>query len=204
MLNTRFEPLLEKDRFYSFCEGLEEKIKGINLGIIVDKHSAILGLPNLQEIKKFPNRTHRDLCKFASKNEPEWQEVAYYLDHAARSALNTFSYSPNTLKCKEMFKELTWHMEDPHEQTLALPEAIERAEAILIKIGTESESSNQLHQMETQVLDLKAGLILILSWFLSSFSPILGFISTLIYVSGQSGTTRVAIERKAEEARQSE
>jgi valyl-tRNA synthetase len=58
--------------------------------------------------------------------------------------------------------------------------------------------------METQVLDLKAGLILILSWFLSSFFPILGLISTLIYVSGQSGTTRVAIERKAEEARESE
>jgi hypothetical protein len=58
--------------------------------------------------------------------------------------------------------------------------------------------------MEIQVLDLKAGLMLILSWFLYTFFPILGFISTLIYVSGQSGTARNAIERKAEEARRSE
>jgi hypothetical protein len=34
ILNTRFEPLFEKYRFYSFCEGLEENMKGINPGIV--------------------------------------------------------------------------------------------------------------------------------------------------------------------------
>ncbi|KAF2180982.1 hypothetical protein K469DRAFT_591005, partial [Zopfia rhizophila CBS 207.26] len=113
MLNAKFKPLLERYRFFSFCETLSEG----NLGIIVHKDSAILGLTDLQEVKIFPNRSHRTICKFASAVEPEWEQVSDILYHAANSAVKSFSYSPTVLERKKMFKDFSWHLEGTYKSS---------------------------------------------------------------------------------------
>lgn len=57
--------------------------------------SATLDLPDSQEVKLYPNRTHRTICKFASSSEPEWKQIADILIRGATIAANFTDYSPN-------------------------------------------------------------------------------------------------------------
>lgn len=81
-LSERFRPLLDAFKFFSICETMPEHF-GIDVGLvslvssktmksmcssdevgqIVQPDSAVLGLPDSQEVKLYPNRTHRTICK---------------------------------------------------------------------------------------------------------------------------------------------
>ncbi|KAH6960032.1 hypothetical protein BKA56DRAFT_701408 [Ilyonectria sp. MPI-CAGE-AT-0026] len=111
-LNARFQPLLSAFMFLSVCETLpEETPQGISLGTIVHKDSAILGLSDREEIKIYPNCTHRTICKFASATEPEWKQVSDIICYAAMRTVNSFDYSPTIHRRKKMFENLSWHLE---------------------------------------------------------------------------------------------
>lgn len=58
------------------------------------KKSALLGLPDSQEIKIYPNRSHTTICKFDGENDPVWEQVSDILYHGALSALEYTGYRP--------------------------------------------------------------------------------------------------------------
>jgi hypothetical protein len=62
---------------------------------IVDRDSATLGLPASQEVKLYPNRTHRTICKFARRSEPEWRQIADIIASGAARAIEFTGYSLN-------------------------------------------------------------------------------------------------------------
>ncbi|KAI1365169.1 hypothetical protein F5Y08DRAFT_187701 [Xylaria arbuscula] len=99
-LSERFSPLLDAFKFFSICETLPDRV-GIDVGLVVERDSAILGLPDSQEVKLYPNRTHRTICKFAHNLEPEWQQISSTLVHGAACATSYIGFSP-TMTVREM------------------------------------------------------------------------------------------------------
>ncbi|KAL9484198.1 hypothetical protein ACSS6W_002987 [Trichoderma asperelloides] len=93
-LSERFGPLLDAFKYFSICETLPDH-SGVEIGLIVETDNAILDLPDSQEVKLYPNRTHRTICKFASSSEPEWKQIADILIRGATIAANFTDYSPN-------------------------------------------------------------------------------------------------------------
>lgn len=58
------------------------------------RKSALLGLPDSQEIKIQPNRSHSTICKFEGENDPVWEQVSDILYHGAMSTLEYPGYRP--------------------------------------------------------------------------------------------------------------
>ncbi|CZR66049.1 uncharacterized protein PAC_15950 [Phialocephala subalpina] len=183
ILSIRFEPLLNRYRFITICETLPEEVNGINLGIIVDKTSAVLELDDSQEGKLFLNRTHKTICKFASNLEPEWKQVLCMLCYGAESAIKSSNHSPMILKRKEMFKDLSWRLEETSEQSLSSKQAIQRAQEVLKNIKEDSEENAHLHEVQQQVDHLNSGVMVLVGWLFSILTPILFAVPILIPLS---------------------
>ncbi|KAL5583814.1 hypothetical protein FOVSG1_015165 [Fusarium oxysporum f. sp. vasinfectum] len=89
-LNTRFEPLHEAYKFYSWIEGLPTP----PFGIIVPPESATLGLQPPKENRRFANRDHKTICKFSGADDPEWIELSQSIVEAANAATKSVYFSP--------------------------------------------------------------------------------------------------------------
>lgn len=112
-LSERFKPLLEAFKFFSIVRRYRTSIMELTwdrkylsesmhnsadiVGKIVERASAILGLPDSQEVRLYPNRTHRTICKFSGIEEPEWQQISGILVQGAACATNYSGYSPSMI-----------------------------------------------------------------------------------------------------------
>ncbi|PYI10351.1 kinesin [Aspergillus sclerotiicarbonarius CBS 121057] len=102
-LSANFDKLLENYQYLSFYETLP--FKGI--GIIVEKHSAVLGLPDSREKAVALNGDHDAICRFPREEDDDYQYVSSLIVELARSATETravmscFSESDSTLLADE-------------------------------------------------------------------------------------------------------
>lgn len=67
--------------------------------------SAKLGLEDIYERKFYPNKTHRNICKFATAGDPSWIEFSDTIADAISCAISTYIYSPNAKKRKQMIEQ---------------------------------------------------------------------------------------------------
>lgn len=82
---------------------------------VVPKESAVLGLPDLREVKVYLNRSHSQICKFSNAEDPEWESTRKVLCQAAEAARSA-NYTPTLSKRQDMFKSIR-----PHHRCTTLP-----------------------------------------------------------------------------------
>ncbi|KAK6952740.1 hypothetical protein Daesc_005034 [Daldinia eschscholtzii] len=83
LIEDDFRQLLESFQILTFYE---TKPMG-RLGIVVDQNSAILGLPGTREKQIALDKDHRNICKFSSHDDPEYQQVADNIASMVYSAI---------------------------------------------------------------------------------------------------------------------
>ncbi|OTB11225.1 hypothetical protein K445DRAFT_26789 [Daldinia sp. EC12] len=83
LIEDDFRQLLERFQILTFYE---TKPMG-RLGIVVDQNSAILGLPGTREKQIALDKDHRNICKFSSHDDPEYQQVAGNIASMVDSAI---------------------------------------------------------------------------------------------------------------------
>jgi hypothetical protein len=71
---------------------------------IVSRESATLGLAPGREIRRFANRSHRQICKFSGADDLEWCELQTALGRAARLATAFTGYSPTMSRRAAIFE----------------------------------------------------------------------------------------------------
>lgn len=190
------------------------------------KHSAILGLSDLQEIKIFPNRSHSTVCKFASAVEPEWKQISETICYAATRAVRAFSYSPTVLKRKEMLQCTSWHLEGTHQSTMRqkathegslvspetgeeavpLQNAIERAQEVLGNLDDAAECSIQISEMRGEIGHLNIHTLTLATWFWSVLEPVMSVLAVIpaFFISALLLPSKPTVMEKAEQVQRSE
>ncbi|RAL05725.1 kinesin [Aspergillus ibericus CBS 121593] len=102
-LSANFDKLLENYQYLSFYETLP--FKGI--GIIVEKHSAVLGLPDSREKAIALNGDHDAICRFSREEDDDYRYVSSLIVELASSAtearamMSSFSESDSMLLADE-------------------------------------------------------------------------------------------------------
>ncbi|PYH97579.1 kinesin [Aspergillus ellipticus CBS 707.79] len=81
-LSSNFDKLLENYQYLSFYETLSFK----SIGIIVEKESAILGLPDSREKTVALNADHEEICRFSCDEDDNYQYVSSLIVELATSA----------------------------------------------------------------------------------------------------------------------
>ncbi|KAJ3571553.1 hypothetical protein NPX13_g5335 [Xylaria arbuscula] len=161
-LSKRFSPLLDAFKFFSICETLPERV-GISVRLIVEPDSAILGLPDSQEVKLYPNRTHRTICKFAHNSDPEWKQISSTLVHGAACAISYTGYSP-TMTVREMpavhSNSRSTFDSDIDMSLDSVQRAIDQAQLIL------ASSAALFNNLEDEEKFLNKGILESISWVL--------------------------------------
>ena len=71
-INEEFPQYCQDLRLYSFYETLP-MVHGLSKSIVVEKDAAVLGYPN--EHSTYLNANHREVCKYADQNDPNYQTV---------------------------------------------------------------------------------------------------------------------------------
>ncbi|KAL1999850.1 hypothetical protein VTN02DRAFT_3893 [Thermoascus thermophilus] len=85
-LFQNFQQQSEKYQFLSFYETRPLK----KIGVIVDKSSAVLNLPDARETRIALDADHKTMCKFASPDEENYKHVSANIVHLANSATKAF------------------------------------------------------------------------------------------------------------------
>ncbi|GKZ47865.1 hypothetical protein AbraIFM66951_011440 [Aspergillus brasiliensis] len=102
-LSANFDKLLENYRYLSFYETLPFK----SIGIVVEKESAVLGLPDSREKAVALNADHEEICRFHCDEDDNYQYVSSLIVELANSGTETrpltscFDESGSTLLADE-------------------------------------------------------------------------------------------------------
>ncbi|RMJ26426.1 hypothetical protein PHISP_02698 [Aspergillus sp. HF37] len=86
-LAANFQQLQENYWYLNFYETLPVK----KIGLVVEKNSATLGLPDSRETMVALGANHETLCRFASEDDENYKHVAALLVDLASSAVDTHS-----------------------------------------------------------------------------------------------------------------
>ncbi|KAL3475982.1 hypothetical protein BJX99DRAFT_270797 [Aspergillus californicus] len=173
-LNARFRPLLEAYRFFTICETKYEVVGGVNIGLIVDKNSAVLKeCP--KQVTYSPNRTHRTLCKFSSM-DPEWHEISGMLRSAANQAVHCVFYNPLPFMRAGILQDRPWNLEDIEERPpIPLCTAITDAENCHKVITQDLQPNGRLYRRQEEINRLNGEVAGSVSWLWSFVMHIIGF-----------------------------
>ncbi|KAL1985939.1 hypothetical protein VTN96DRAFT_7204 [Rasamsonia emersonii] len=85
-LFSNFQQLVKSYQFLSFYETRSFK----NLGLVVDKTSATLNLPDSRETQIALDADHKNICKFASALDENYKQVSRNIVHMANCATKAF------------------------------------------------------------------------------------------------------------------
>ncbi|KAI2923323.1 hypothetical protein CBS147343_872 [Aspergillus niger] len=102
-LSANFDKLLENYKYLSFYETLPFK----SIGIVVEKESAVLGLPDSREKAVALNADHEEICRFHCDKDDRYQYVSSLIVELANSGTeirpltNCFDGSDSTLLAGE-------------------------------------------------------------------------------------------------------
>ncbi|RAH59880.1 hypothetical protein BO85DRAFT_518635 [Aspergillus piperis CBS 112811] len=172
-LNARFRPLLEAYRFFTICETIYEVVGGVNVGLIVDKSSAVLKeCP--KQVTYSPNRTHRTLCKFSSM-DPEWHEISAMFSSAANQAVHCIFYSPIPSIRAEILQDRSWSLEDIEERpSIPLCTAITNAKKCHDVIIQDLQPNGAIHRRQEEIKQLNGEIAGSVSWLWSFVMRFIG------------------------------
>ncbi|OJJ87138.1 uncharacterized protein ASPGLDRAFT_80025 [Aspergillus glaucus CBS 516.65] len=100
-LSSNFQQIQEQYQYLNFYETLP--LKSFNL--IVEKSSAVLGLPDTREKKIALNANHEEICRFASEDDENYRHVSAFLvdlvktrmDFEEQSIVESFNSLSSTL-----------------------------------------------------------------------------------------------------------
>ncbi|KAI0886353.1 NACHT and WD domain protein [Annulohypoxylon maeteangense] len=86
LINDDFKKYTIDTRIFSFYETLRMNL-GVSSGLIVERSSAILGKGFPNERVQYMNANHRDICKFESKDDPNYITLKNALSSAVEDLL---------------------------------------------------------------------------------------------------------------------
>ncbi|WJG35905.1 uncharacterized protein FOBCDRAFT_204657 [Fusarium oxysporum Fo47] len=172
-LNTRFQTLLLRYKFYTWIEGREVPY----VGLIVPEDSGKLGLPAPHEVCRITERNHRNICQFCGENDLEWLELSAHISKAAFDATTSFNYSPALDRSKDLLEVKQYSA--PY--TVDVLEATDEAQSI-------AEAMN-MFQNSTGLLEKETGAGLASEAALSLAKLLLAVISPILHVLSLSPLT---------------
>ncbi|KAF6514019.1 hypothetical protein HZS61_006275 [Fusarium oxysporum f. sp. conglutinans] len=203
-LNSRFQPLLQHYKFYTWIEGRPVP----NIGLIVPEDSAKLGLSAPHEVCRFTERNHRNICQFSDENDLEWLVLSANISKAASDATTSFNYSPTLDRFQDLL-EVKHHCA-PYAGGVS--EATNEAQTIVETMNM-FQNSPELLEMERRAGSASEAALSLAKLLLAVITPIIHFLSSSPVAALGSlllSTLLVALPdknellEKAEEGRQAE
>lgn len=129
---------------------------------VVEEDSAILGLPDRQEWKVYPNRSHTGICKFSSCEDQEFKKVMEPLRIAAKAATSTFDYSPTRNVRAGLLRDELLGSEELPETVASLEDTESYVHQVLLATD---HLENDLQRLERSMDDENSAIATILRWF---------------------------------------